>query len=146
MLENEARRLGMVKPGERAFVVEGLPGADGRWRPGRGPGRSVPDRDLPVARGRAQAARGAARAPARAGARRRPRRRRLRRRLGGRFRTDELVALYDEGTTWVIEIATRVAPEDPEAVDPRIAADAAFARFLREASDYAGGRRVLEDA
>ena len=24
MLENEARRLGMVKPGERAFVVEGL--------------------------------------------------------------------------------------------------------------------------
>ncbi len=25
MLENEARRLGMVKPGERAFVVEGLP-------------------------------------------------------------------------------------------------------------------------
>ena len=30
MLENEARRLGMVKPGERAFVVEGLPGAEGR--------------------------------------------------------------------------------------------------------------------
>ncbi len=30
MLENEARRLGMVKPGERAFVVEGLPGAQGR--------------------------------------------------------------------------------------------------------------------
>jgi cell division protein FtsB len=25
-LEEEARRLGMVKPGERAFVVEGLPG------------------------------------------------------------------------------------------------------------------------
>ena len=70
----------------------------------------------------------------------------LRRRLGGRFRTDELVALYDEGTTWVIEIATRVAPEDPEAWDPRIAADAAFARYLREASDFAGGQRVLEDA
>jgi cell division protein FtsB len=29
-LENEARRLGMVKPGERAFVVEGLPKAQGR--------------------------------------------------------------------------------------------------------------------
>ena len=70
----------------------------------------------------------------------------LRRRLGGRFRTDELVALYGEGTTWVIEIATRTAPDDPEAWDPRIAADAAFARFLREASDHAGGRRVLEDA
>ncbi len=30
MLENEARRLGMVKPGERAFVVEGLPRSKGR--------------------------------------------------------------------------------------------------------------------
>ena len=30
MLENEARRLGMVKPGERAFVVEGLPRTQGR--------------------------------------------------------------------------------------------------------------------
>ena len=30
MLEEEARRLGMVKPGERAFVVEGLPRTRGR--------------------------------------------------------------------------------------------------------------------
>ncbi|HEV2999591.1 MAG TPA: septum formation initiator family protein [Solirubrobacteraceae bacterium] len=29
-LEDEARRLGMVRPGERAFVVEGLPGTGGR--------------------------------------------------------------------------------------------------------------------
>jgi cell division protein FtsB len=29
-LENEARRLGMVKPGERAFAVEGLPRSRGR--------------------------------------------------------------------------------------------------------------------
>jgi predicted 2-oxoglutarate/Fe(II)-dependent dioxygenase YbiX len=69
----------------------------------------------------------------------------LRRRLGGRFRAEELVALYDEGTTWVIEIATSTAPDDPDAWDPRIAADAAFARYLREASDFAGGRLVLED-
>ncbi len=69
----------------------------------------------------------------------------LRRRLGGRFRAEELVALYDEGTTWVIEIATSAAPDDPDAWDPRIAADAAFARYLREASDYAGGRLVVED-
>lgn len=69
----------------------------------------------------------------------------LRRRLGGRFSTDELVALYEEGTTWVIEIATRIAPDDPDAWDPRIAADAAFARYLREASDFAGGQRVLDD-
>jgi cell division protein FtsB len=29
-LEDEARRLGMVKPGERAFVIEGLPRTRGR--------------------------------------------------------------------------------------------------------------------
>lgn len=69
----------------------------------------------------------------------------LRRRLGGRFTSDELVALYDEGTTWVIDVAIRVAPDDPDAWDPRVAADAAFARYLREASDYAGGQRVLEE-
>ena len=70
----------------------------------------------------------------------------LRRRLGSRFRSEELVALYDEGTTWVTDIATSVAPDDPDAWDPRIAADAAFARYLREASDYAGGRRILEES
>ena len=69
----------------------------------------------------------------------------LRRRLGSRFRSDELVDLYDAGTPWVIDIATRVAPDDPDAWDPRIAADAAFARYLREASDYAGGQRILEE-
>ena len=68
----------------------------------------------------------------------------LRRRLGSRFVTAELVALYDQGTSWATDIATRVAPDDPEAWDPRIA-DAAFARYLREASDYAGGQRILED-
>ena len=69
----------------------------------------------------------------------------LRRRLGGRFTTDELVALYDQGTTWVMDIAAGIAPEDPWAWDPRIAADAAFGRYLRSASDYAGGRRLAED-
>lgn len=69
----------------------------------------------------------------------------LRRRLGGRFTADELVDLYDRGTTWVMDIASGIAPEDPWAWDPRIAADAAFARYLREAEDYAGGRRLLSD-
>jgi sugar phosphate isomerase/epimerase len=69
----------------------------------------------------------------------------LRRRLGSRFHAAELVALYDQGTTWVIDIASRVAPDDPDAWDPRIA-DAAFARYLREASDYAGGRMILEES
>ncbi|HEX8205045.1 MAG TPA: hypothetical protein VF587_03185 [Solirubrobacteraceae bacterium] len=69
----------------------------------------------------------------------------LRRRLGSRFVTAELVALYDQGTSWATDIATRVAPDDPDAWDPRIVADAAFARYLREAEDYAGGRRILDD-
>ena len=29
-IEAEARRLGMLRPGERAYVVEGLPGTSGR--------------------------------------------------------------------------------------------------------------------
>ncbi len=35
-----------------------------------------------------------------------------------------------------------VAPDAPFAWDLRIVGDAAFARYLREASDYAGGRRL----
>lgn len=69
----------------------------------------------------------------------------LRRRLGSRFVTAELVSLYDQGTSWATDIATRTAPDDPDAWDPRIA-DAAFARYVREASDYAGGRRILEES
>jgi hypothetical protein len=66
----------------------------------------------------------------------------LRRRLGGPFTTDELVALYDEGTRWCMDIAYAVAPGAPWAWDERTVADAAFARYLREATDYAGGRRI----
>ena len=68
----------------------------------------------------------------------------LRRRLGGPFTAAELADLYEEhGTSWVLDIAQDVAPDDPWAWDQRVA-DAAFARYLREASDYAGGRRILE--
>ena len=67
----------------------------------------------------------------------------LRRRLGGPFTTGELVELYERGgTDWTMEQAFNAAPEDPWAWDPRIVADAAFARYLREATDYAGGRRL----
>ena len=69
----------------------------------------------------------------------------LRRRLGGNFSSDELATLYtSQGTDWTMELAAQVAPEDPWAWDPRIAADAAFGRYLRQASDYAGGRRLYE--
>jgi hypothetical protein len=64
----------------------------------------------------------------------------LRRRLGGPFTTAELVEFYDRGTGWVTDVAVAAAPEDPEAWDVRTVGDAAFARYLREAGDFAGGR------
>jgi hypothetical protein len=66
----------------------------------------------------------------------------LRRRLGGRFTAQELAELYDQGTDWTVDVAVRTAPEDPYAWDVRTVADAAFGRYLRGASDYAGGRRL----
>ena len=55
--------------------------------------------------------------------------RELRRRLGSTFTIDELAELYGEGVEW----ATAIAPAP--------VVDAAFARYAREAADYAGGRR-----
>jgi len=66
----------------------------------------------------------------------------LRRRLGSAFTTDELVELYDRGTDWVLDLAVAVAPGAPWAWEQRVVADAAFHRYVREASDYAGGRRL----
>jgi hypothetical protein len=68
--------------------------------------------------------------------------RELRRRLGGAFTTDELADLYDSGTDWTLDLAVSVAPGTPWAWDQRIVADAAFARYVREAVDFAGGRRI----
>jgi hypothetical protein len=66
----------------------------------------------------------------------------LRRRLGGRFTLDELVELYDEGTGWCTDLAVEVAPDEPFAWDARTVGDAAFGRYARSATDFAGGRRV----
>jgi hypothetical protein len=66
----------------------------------------------------------------------------LRRRLGSTFTTDELAALYDEGTSWVSDVAIAAAPEEPFGWDVRVVGDAAFHRYMREAADYAGGRRL----
>jgi hypothetical protein len=59
----------------------------------------------------------------------------LRRRLGSSFQVDELADLYGAGTDWAAELAARRAAgvESPHVVD------AAFARYAREASNYAGG-------
>ncbi len=64
----------------------------------------------------------------------------LRRRLGGRFTSQELMELYERGTTWCLEVAMTVAPDDPWAWDSAVVVDAAFLRYLRDAVDYAGGR------
>ena len=69
----------------------------------------------------------------------------LRRRLGGAFTSDELADLYEQGTDWASDLAVSVAPDDPYAWDARTVADAAFGRYLRAASDYAGGRRLRID-
>lgn len=69
----------------------------------------------------------------------------LRRRLGGRFSAQELADLYDSGTSWCLQAAMRVAPGDPWAWEAGIVVDAAFARYLREAADFAGGLRVASD-
>jgi hypothetical protein len=69
----------------------------------------------------------------------------LRRRLGSAFTVDELVDLYESGTEWAQQVAMQVAPEDPFAWEPRTVVDGAFARYVREASDFAGGRRLTPD-
>jgi len=69
----------------------------------------------------------------------------LRRRLGSAFTTDELVELYDAGTSWALDLAVATAPGAPWAWEQRVVADAAFARYVRDAVDYAGGRRLEQD-
>ncbi len=66
----------------------------------------------------------------------------LRRRLGGRFTAEELADLYRQGTAWCLQTAMQIAPADPWAWDSRVVVDAAFARYLREAADFAGGRLI----
>jgi hypothetical protein len=59
----------------------------------------------------------------------------LRRRLGA-FQISELADLYGEGTDWALDVAQGRA----SGTDVSYAVDAAFARYARQASDYAGGR------
>lgn len=60
----------------------------------------------------------------------------LRRRLGSSFTIGELADLYGSGTDWADDVAQRrQAGTDSAAV-----VDAAFNRYAREASDFAGGK------
>ena len=60
----------------------------------------------------------------------------LRRRLGSTFLVDELANFYASGTDWAAELAGR----ESAGVDSAHVVDAAFNRYAREASNYAGGR------
>jgi hypothetical protein len=60
----------------------------------------------------------------------------LRRRLGSSFAVGELAGLYAEGTDWATDFVQSRNPGVPAAT----VVDAAFARYAREAFDFAGGR------
>lgn len=60
----------------------------------------------------------------------------LRRRLGSSFVLGELAEFYAGGTDWAEQLAVRQAA----GLDAAAVVDAAFARYAREASNFAGGR------
>ncbi|MDQ8045017.1 MAG: hypothetical protein AAGC46_08200 [Solirubrobacteraceae bacterium] len=66
----------------------------------------------------------------------------LRRKLGRPFMLDELIAFYEGGTAWAVDLLTTSAPKDPWAWAPNLAVDAAFSRYARFARDVGGGRRI----
>ena len=57
-------------------------------------------------------------------------------RLGSSFVVGELVELYAADTDW----ATGLAGRHAAGTDAAAVVDAAFSRYAREASDFAGGR------
>lgn len=61
----------------------------------------------------------------------------LRRRLGSSFSIRELAGFYGEGVDWAWELAQ----QESAGGDAASVVDAAFHRYAREASDYAGGRQ-----
>ncbi len=65
----------------------------------------------------------------------------LRRRIGPTFTAAELAELYGRGTDWCLQVALDAAP-DLE-VDPQSLADAAFWLYLRGASDFAAGPKLV---
>jgi GTP1/Obg family GTP-binding protein len=60
----------------------------------------------------------------------------LRKRLGSTFVVDELADFYASGTDWAADVAQRRAAGS----EASHVVDAAFKRYAREASNYAGGR------
>ena len=59
----------------------------------------------------------------------------LRRRVGLTFTLRDLARAYDGASSWYLDLAARVAPREPDAWDPSVALDAAFADYSRQAVD-----------
>ncbi len=59
----------------------------------------------------------------------------LRRRLGVTFTMIELARVYEGAPSWYLDLAVRTAPKVPDAWDPEVTLDAAFATYARGASD-----------
>jgi L-fucose mutarotase/ribose pyranase (RbsD/FucU family) len=60
----------------------------------------------------------------------------LNRRVGQNFATIDLVEAQEGAEDWCLEVAHRVAPENPDAWDLSIIQGAAFHRYSRQAQDY----------
>ena len=59
----------------------------------------------------------------------------LRRRVGVTFTMAELAAVYEGASSWYLDLAARTAPREPDAWDPSVALDGAFASYARTAAD-----------
>lgn len=59
----------------------------------------------------------------------------LRRRVGATFRVGELVEVYEGASGWYLELASRIAPGDPESWEPSVTMDGAFGLYQRFAVD-----------
>jgi hypothetical protein len=65
----------------------------------------------------------------------------LRKRVGATFTLEELATLYNEGTDWADDFASR----RDTGLETSAVVDAAFARYAREAWNFSGGRYVPEN-
>jgi hypothetical protein len=59
----------------------------------------------------------------------------LRRRVGTTFTLAELARVYEDASSWYLDLAARIAPRQPEAWDPAVALDGAFGHHMRRAMD-----------
>jgi hypothetical protein len=59
----------------------------------------------------------------------------LRRRVGATFTLADLARAYQAAPSWYLDLAARVAPREPDAWEPAVTLDAAFAAYARRAGD-----------